>query len=160
MSWTYKNQKIGDISQFPDNSFGFVYMVTHKPSNKSYIGKKVLFHNKKQKIGKRDLEKLQGVVGRRPAYKLIVKESDWLNYYGSQADIKKLLLDGKKDEFEKTILKVCPDKKTLTYYEVKYQMIYEVLEKPDKWFNDNILGKFYSKDLLNIDLESHLENMK
>lgn len=160
MSWTYKNQKIGDISQFPENTFGFVYMVKHKPSNKSYIGKKVLFHNKKQKIGKRDLEKLQGVVGRRPAYKLIVKESDWLNYYGSQVDIKKLLLEGKKDEFERTILKICPDKKSLTYYEVKYQMLYEVLEKPDEWFNDNILGKFYSKDLSHINLESNLEGMK
>ena len=160
MSWTYKNQKIGDISQFPENTFGFVYMVKHNPSNKSYIGKKVLFHNKKQKIGKRDLEKLQGVVGRRPAYKLIVKESDWLNYYGSQVDIKKLLLEGKKDEFERTILKICPDKKSLTYYEVKYQMLYEVLEKPDEWFNDNILGKFYSKDLSHINLESNLEGMK
>ena len=160
MSWTYKNQKIGDISQFPDNAFGFVYIVTHKPTNKSYIGKKVLFHNKKQKIGKRDLEKLQGVVGRRPAYKLVVKESDWLSYYGSQVDIKKLLLEGKKDEFERNILKICFDKKSLTYYEVKYQMLYEVLEKPDEWFNDNILGKFYSKDLLGMDLESNLEDMK
>ena len=68
-------------------------MVTHKPSGKSYIGKKVLFHNKKQKIGKRELEKLQGVVGRRPAYKLVVKESDWKTYYGSQTDIKQLLLE-------------------------------------------------------------------
>ena len=160
MSWTYKNQKIGDISQFPENTFGFVYMVKHTPSNKSYIGKKVLFHNKKQKIGKRDLEKLQGVVGRRPAYKLVVKESDWLSYYGSQVDIKKLLLEGKKDEFERTILKICPDKKSLTYYEVKYQMLYEVLEKPDEWFNDNILGKFFSRDLYNNDLESNLEDIK
>ena len=25
-------------------------------------------------------------------------------------------------------------------------MIYQVLEKPDDFFNDNVLGKFYSKD--------------
>ena len=25
-------------------------------------------------------------------------------------------------------------------------MIYQVLEKPDEFFNDNILGKFYTKD--------------
>ena len=25
-------------------------------------------------------------------------------------------------------------------------MIYQVLEKPDEFFNDNILGKFFTKD--------------
>ena len=160
MSWTYKTHKIGDITQFPENTFGFVYIVTHVPSGKAYIGKKVLFHNKKQKIGKRELEKLSGVVGRRPAYKLVVKESDWLNYYGSQKEIKQLLLEGKKDEFQRTILKMCPDKKSLTYFEVKYQMIYQVLEKPDEFFNDNILGKFYTRDLSNIKFEDFVEEHK
>jgi len=158
MSWKYKSHEISDISQFPDNTFGFVYMNTHKPSGKSYIGKKVLFHNKKQKLGKKELAKLQGVVGRRPSYKLVVKESDWLNYYGSQTDIKQLLLEGKKDEFERTILKMCPDKKSMTYFEVKYQMIYQVLEKPDEFFNDNILGKFFTKDLKEIEFEEYLSN--
>ena len=160
MSWTYQTHKIGDITQFPENTFGFVYIVTHIPSGKAYIGKKVLFHNKKQKIGKRELEKLSGVVGRRPAYKLVVKESDWLNYYGSQKEIKQLLLEGKKDEFQRTILKMCPDKKSLTYFEVKYQMIYQVLEKPDEFFNDNILGKFYTRDLSNIEFEDFVEEHK
>jgi len=157
MSWTYKNKKIGDITQFPENTFGFIYIVTHNPSGKSYIGKKVLYHTRKVKIGKRELEKLQGVVGRRPSYKLAVKESDWLSYYGSQKEIKQLLLEGKKDEFERTILKICSDKKSLTYFEVKYQMIYQVLEKPDEFFNDNILGKFYTRDLINTEFEEPKE---
>jgi len=160
MSWTYKTKKIGDITQFPANTFGFVYIVTHKPSGKSYIGKKVLYHTRKVKIGKRELEQLQGVVGRRPAYKLAVKESDWLNYYGSQKDIKTLLSEGKKDEFERMILKVCPNKKSLTYFEVKYQMIYQVLEKPDEFFNDNILGKFFTRDLEDVDFEDYLKEAK
>ena len=160
MSWTYKNKEIGDITQFPDNTFGFVYITTHKPTGKSYIGKKVLFHNRKQKIGKKELAKLQGVVGRRPSYKLVVKESDWKTYYGSQTDIKKLLTEGKKDEFERSILKMCPDKKSLTYFEIKYQMLYQVLEKPDEFFNDNILGKFFTKDLANIEFEDMVEEAK
>jgi len=112
MSWTYKQHEIGDITQFPESTFGFVYMTTHKPTGKSYIGKKVLFHNQKKKLGKKELAALTGVVGRRPSYKLIVKESDWLKYYGSQSDIKQLLLEGKKDEFERTILKCVQTKKT------------------------------------------------
>jgi len=29
MSWTYKQNEIGDITQFPENTFGFVYITTH-----------------------------------------------------------------------------------------------------------------------------------
>ena len=29
---------------------------------------------------------------------------------------------------------------------MKYQFIHEVLEKPDEYFNDNILGKFFTRD--------------
>ena len=76
MNWIYKQHEINDITQFPDKTFGFVYITTHKPTGKSYIGKKVLFHNQKKKLGKKELAALTGVVGRRPSYKPIVKESD------------------------------------------------------------------------------------
>ena len=158
MSWTYKSKSIEDISQFPDNTLGFIYMVTHKPTGKSYIGKKILHFTKKVKLGKKELENLQGVVGRRPSYKISVKESDWKTYYGSQIDIKKLLVEGGKDDFKRTILKCVSTKKQLTYFETKYQMIYQVLEKPDEFFNDNILGKFFTKDLKDLSFEDFLED--
>ena len=148
MSWTYKSNEMVDISQFPNNTYGFVYLVTHKPTGKAYIGRKILQFTKKVKLGKKELASLAGVVGRRPSYKLAVKESDWKTYYGSQKEIKQLLLEGKKDEFERAILKCTSTKKALTYFEIKYQMVYQVLEKPDKFFNDNILGKFFTKDLV------------
>ena len=48
----------------------------------------------------------------------------------------------------------------MTYFEIKYQMIYQVLEKPDEFFNDNILGKFFTKDLVNIEFEDIVEPVK
>ena len=39
MNWIYNGKEIKDLSDFPPNSFGFVYLVTHKPTNKKYIGK-------------------------------------------------------------------------------------------------------------------------
>tara|TARA_Y100000004_G_C8934604_1_gene421526 strand:+ start:325 stop:810 length:486 start_codon:yes stop_codon:yes gene_type:complete len=157
MSWTYKGETIKDITDFPPNSFGFVYVITHKPTNKKYIGKKVLYFSKKVKLGKKELAKLQGVVGRRPAYKLAVKESDWLTYYGSQKELKQLLLESKATDFDRAILKIVPSKKLLTYFETKYQFLYQVLEKPDEFFNDNILGKFYTKDFEEIQYEDPVE---
>ena len=144
--WIYKDQQINEITDFPNNTFGFIYRIIHTPTGKSYIGKKGLFHNRKGKVTKKQLAEYEGVVGRRPAYKLAVKESDWKTYWGSNKELKELLKTESKDNFEKCILRYAPTKKLLTYYELKYQMIYEVLEKPNEFYNDNILGKFFTKD--------------
>ena len=146
MNWIYKKQEIENISQFPNNTYGFIYKITHTPSGKSYIGKKVLFHNKKIKLTKKDLELYEGVVGRRPSYKLAIAESDWNKYWGSN----KLLLELKKTEpienFKREILMFASTKKLLTYYETQTLFVYRVLEEPNLYFNDNNLGKFYRKD--------------
>ena len=46
----------------------------------------------------------------------------------------------------KTILKVCPTKRNLTYEEAKHLFIYEVLEDENS-INENILGSFYKGNL-------------
>ena len=150
MSWTYNGATINDITHFPPITYWFVYKVKHIPSNKTYIGKKILFFTRKVKLGKKELEALGTVIGRKPSYKLAVKESDWQTYYGSQKEIKTLLKESKTSDWERSIIKCVPSKKLLTYFEVKYQMLYQVLEKPDEFFNDNILGKFYTKDFAEI----------
>jgi hypothetical protein len=60
MSWTYQGNKMVDITQFPENTYGFVYINKHIPSGKSYIGKKVLQFTKKVKLGKKELAILSG----------------------------------------------------------------------------------------------------
>jgi len=146
MNWTYKKQEIEDISHFPDNTHGFIYKITHIPTGKSYIGKKVLFYHKKVKLTKKELALYEGVVGRRASYKMVISESDWKKYWGSN----KLLVELKKNEpienFKREILMFASTKKLLTYYETQTLFVYRVLEEPDLYFNDNILGKFYRKD--------------
>ena len=134
------------ISDFPDNTHGFVYRIVHKPTGKVYIGRKILQNTTKVKLGKKELKELAGVVGRKPAYKLAVKESNWKTYWGSNKFLKELYETEPKENFEREILICAPTKKLLTYYELKYQILYEVLEKPEEFFNDNILGKFFTRD--------------
>ena len=134
------------LSDFPDNTHGFVYRIIHKPTGKMYIGKKILQNTTKVKLGKKELKELQGVVGRRPSYKMAIKESNWKTYWGSNKYLKELYETEPKENFEREILICAPTKKLLTYYELKYQILYEVLEKPDEFFNDNILGKFFTRD--------------
>lgn len=143
--WLYKNEPMEELSSFPEGTFGFIYMVTHIPSGLSYLGKKSLHHNIKKKLTKKQLAEQTGR-GRKPTTEVVQKESDWKTYYGSAKPILELIKQGKQDEFKRVILHLVPNKKLLTYYECKYLFIHDVLEEPDKWFNDNILGKFYRKD--------------
>jgi len=146
MNWYYKGEEMTSVEDFPPSTFGFVYRVTHEPSGKIYIGKKVLQFTRKAKLTKRDLALYEGEKGRKPSFKRVVKESDWKTYYGSHKEILALIKDGKQEDFKREILTCVPTKKLLTYEETKALFIYEVLIKPDEYFNDNILGKFFRKD--------------
>ena len=147
MNWLYNEVAIEDISQFPENTYGFVYKVTHTPTGKSYIGKKVLYFNKKTKLGKKEIATQTGP-GRKPTTKIVTKESDWETYYGSNKEVMQLIKDGKQDLFTRTIIKLAPNKKLLTYYETQALFTYKVLEHPESFYNDNILGKFFTKDFI------------
>jgi len=154
-TWWYEGKIITDISDMPENTYGFIYEVLHKPTDRKYLGKKVLFFERNVRIGKRETEalkeerKAKGIGGRVPAKKKVIKESDWKDYYGSHKDIVELVKEGKQFEFERKILTFVPNKKLLTYYECKYLFIKEVLEERNNYINDNILGKFYKKDFIN-----------
>jgi len=146
MNWIYKNEPIRELSDFPENTYGFIYRITHLPTNKTYIGKKVLYHNKKIKLTKKELAEYERVVGRRPSYKIAIKESDWKKYWGSNKSLLELVKSESEENFVKEILIFCPTKKLLTYYETQTLFVYRVLEEHNKYFNDNILGKFFTKD--------------
>ena len=88
----------------------------------------------------------EGVQGRKPTHKRISKESDWKTYYGSNKHLKEVMGKEPIENFERNIIKLASNKKLLTYYETQYQFVYQVLEHPEKFYNDNILGKFFTKD--------------
>ena len=154
-TWIHKGQIILSIGDMPENTYGFIYEVTHTPTGKKYLGKKVLYFERNKKLGIRALEalrkerKAKGIGGRVPAKKKVITESDWESYYGSQKEILDLVKKEKQEDFKREILQFVPDKKQLTYYECKYLFINEVLETRNNYINDNILGKFYRKDFFN-----------
>jgi len=143
--WLYQNKEVLSLEDLPQDTYGFIYIVTHLPSGKSYIGKKSLFHNVKKKLTKKQLAEQTGR-GRKSTTEVIQKESDWKTYYGSAKPILDLIKEGKQEEFTREILQLVPNKKLLTYYECKFLFMLGVIEQQDGYFNDNILGKFYRKD--------------
>jgi hypothetical protein len=146
MNWTYKNKEITSKDDFSEGTYGFIYKITHTPSKKAYLGKKVLIHNKKTKLTKKDLLMYEGMKGRKPTYKILQKESDWKGYYGSNKPLLELIQKEPLENFKREILILSTTKKLLTYYETQALFTYRVLEEEGTWFNDNILGKFFRKD--------------
>jgi hypothetical protein len=143
--WKYGKGEISDISEIPYGAFGFVYEVLHKPSGKKYIGRKQLISVTTKALGKKELAEITDK--RASKKKKVQKESDWKTYYGSHSEIKQLIKEGKKEEFERTIIEFAFAPKHLTYLETKYLFSLGVLENGDIYFNDNILGKFFRKDI-------------
>jgi len=157
-SWTFQGRIFNDISDFPEDTYGFIYEVSHKPTGLKYIGKKVLYFERNKRLGKRALEalreerKAKGIGGRVPLKQKIRTESDWKDYYGSHPQIIKLVKESTdlRENFERKILDLVPNKKLLTYLECKHLFINDVLETfSHQYINDNILGKFYRKDFNN-----------
>ena len=140
IKWLYRGSEINEISDLPNNAYGFVYQTTHLPTNKKYIGKKSLIYNLKKKLGKKEKLLWEGK-GRPPVYKRVLKESDWKKYYGSHSFIK----EANEEDLKREILEIAYHKKELTYLECKYQFTLGVLESRS-YLNDNILGKFFDKD--------------
>jgi hypothetical protein len=144
-NWLYEGKEVTSIEELPQDAFGFIYITTHIPSNRAYIGKKSLYHNIKRKLTKKELAEQTGR-GRKSTTQVVQKESDWKTYFGSAKPVLELLKESKQDEFKREILKVVDNKKLLTYYECKYLFMMGVLEYPENYFNDNILGKFFTRD--------------
>lgn len=140
--WVYKKniiKELNDILNINKNILGFVYVISNKKTKQRYIGKKILFNNRKTLIPKKEKE------GRKK-FKIVTKESDWLSYYGSNKKLKDDILLFGKHNFEREILDFAKTKKMLTYYEIYYQMKEGVLFYEDVYYNDNIMGKFFKKD--------------
>jgi len=148
LNWLYKGKEIKNIEDIGTVvPFGFIYVTTHIPTGKKYLGKKSFYHTINVKLGKKEIATLPVTRGRTKLTKQVIKESDWKSYYGSEEFIKQKIKEKKQEEFTREIIQFVPNKKLLTYYECKFQFLYGVLES-EEWMNTNILGKFYSKDFV------------
>ena len=135
MSWLYEGNIVTE-EHVPIGAVGFVYKIVHTPTGRYYIGKKSL-------TSTRRLAPLKGQKWKRT----VTKSSDWEKYYSSNDWIKEQVKEGKAEEFSREIIQYCFSKKSLTYYEIYWQFQYNVLAD-DNAINENLMGKFYRRDLL------------
>jgi hypothetical protein len=144
-NWLYENSEILEISQLPQDTVGFVYKITHKASGKFYIGKKILHSTRNKTLTKTEIAQWDKP-GRVPKKRKVVTESDWQGYWGSSKTLAAAVKEFGKSAFTREIIKPCKSKKSLSYYEVYFQITFNVLEVDS--YCDNISGKWFRKDLL------------
>ena len=146
--WVYKDinvssiDEIINISCIDSNPVGFIYIITNKVNGKIYIGRKSFTATKKTALGKRALASMTDKRGSKN--KTVIKHSNWSNYSGSNKHLNEDIKNG--DGVNREIIHLCYTKKQMTYWELYYQIQYDVLR--EKSYNDNILGKFFRSDLL------------
>ena len=130
MTWIYNGDPVEDI----DEKFvGFVYIIENLVTGKKYIGKKLLQFSRTQT---RTVTLKSGVKKKKKVKSKV--ESDWKTYWSSSDDVKKDVAELGEQNFKREILMFCLSKGTCSYFEAKYQMLNEVLEYPDKWYNGQI----------------------
>jgi len=150
MTWTYQGRIITELSDMPEETYGFIYKITNGLTNEYYIGKKQVISIRKRNFGKKEIAALTDKRIKR--YEMVTKESKWQDYRSSNKIVSGWFdKDGRpyltaNDRIELKILKFCKSKKALKYYELQEQFSHNVLI--DEYsLNDNLLGKFFRKDL-------------
>jgi len=144
MGWTYKGEYITELSDMPNDVFGFIYKITNGETGEYYIGKKQVVSVRKRNFGKKEIAALEDK--RVKKYEMVTKESDWKTYRSSNASVKGWFDDVENNTLKLEILRFCSNKKSLTYYELQEQFAHDVLGD-ELALNDNLLGKFFRKDL-------------
>jgi hypothetical protein len=109
------------------NLSGFVYCITRKSDCKRYIGKKSFW-------SKRTL---------KGATRRTTLESDWRRYCSSHKELSKMC-KANPDDFSREIVALCRTKYSMSYIEEMLQFSNNVLGNQQKWFNDNIQGRFFA----------------
>lgn len=123
--WTYNGSSVSDTEV--EGYAAFVYLITHKVTNKKYIGKKRLEFVKTRSVKKKK--------------KRIKVPSDWKTYYGSNKELLEDIQKHGEESCTREVLRLCKTLGESTYWEAYYQFTHEVLLKPDEYYNSWIMCK-------------------
>jgi hypothetical protein len=133
--WIYESKEF--TSEMIGDYYGFVYEITDTENNKKYIGKKWFWSTKKK-------PPLKGKTRKR----IVKSESDWRKYFGSSEEVKLLVEESGESRFNREILRLCKTKGECSYWELKYQMEFDVLLKPEEYYNSFVGAKIHRNHVL------------
>ena len=103
MTWYFHNTAEEFTEEHIQDNFGFVYLITHNPTGRKYIGKKFF-----TKAATRQVK------GKR---KKIRKSSDWEMYWGSNKKLQEEVKTNGPSEYTREVLHLCKSRSECAYWE-------------------------------------------
>lgn len=128
--WLYNDRELTD--EDIKGYYGFIYQIENLIDGRQYIGRKYF-----TKAGTKQVK------GKKRKTR---KQSDWKDYYGSSPRLLEDIEKIGKDNFKRTVVRLCKTRGETNYWEAKLQFLNEVLES-DRYYNDNILVKFTRRNI-------------
>lgn len=140
MNWLYEDKEFTDVEDY----YGFIYLIENLVNGKKYIGRKYL-----TKAG------YKTVKGKRKKLRV---ESDWRDYYGSSASLKEDIDLYGKDNFRRTILRLCKSRGECNYFETKYIFDTDAILDP-KYYNSWVSCKIQTSHVKALLFNPEQENL-
>jgi hypothetical protein len=119
--WTYKGGPFPELTTDLTPWWGFVYLIEDITTGTKYIGKKFF-----TKAGTKQIK------GKK---KKIRKDSDWLNYWGSNSTLQEAVKTKGVQHYTRTILHLCSTKAECSYWEA-YEIFTRKALVSDKYYNE------------------------
>lgn len=132
MTWHYHNKPYTDT---PEEYQGFVYVIHHLVTDRLYVGKKNFWR----------IERKPPLKGRKNR-RLVKKETDWRDYYGSNNQLLADIAAHGVDSADRRILYLCANRTQMSYFETREQFTRDVLLN-SQYYNDFIGCKITGRGL-------------
>ena len=133
MTWFYHNTPQEFTEDDIGDAFGFVYIITHNPTGRKYIGKKFF-----TKAGTKQIK------GKK---KKIRKASDWAEYWGSNDELKKEIGLNGKENYTREILHLCKSRSECSYWET-FEIFNRHALLSDAYYNSWVTCKIHKSHVL------------
>ena len=131
--WFYHNISEEFKLDDAEGYFGFVYLITHNPTGRKYIGKKFF-----TKAGTRQIK------GKK---KKIRKTSDWETYWGSNTELQAEVTKNGEEQYTREILHLCKSRSECSYMET-FEIFNRHALLSDSYYNAWVTCKIHKSHVI------------
>ena len=131
--WYYYNTAAEFNLDDTEGYFGFVYLITHNPTGRKYIGKKFF-----TKAATRQIK------GKK---KKIRKTSDWETYWGSNIELQAEVTKNGEEQYTREILHLCKSRSECSYWET-FEIFSRQALLSDSYYNSWVTCKIHKSHVL------------
>ena len=131
--WFYHNISEEFNPDDAEGYFGFVYLITHNPTGRKYIGKKFF-----TKAGTRQIK------GKK---KKIRKSSDWETYWGSNTELQAEVTKNGEEQYTREILHLCKSRSECSYWET-FEIFSRQALLSDSYYNSWVTCKIHKSHVI------------